>query len=417
MAETVTKPPLLDSTGVELLAALKTQNSLVAQLVRAQAFASEMSWDMIRSIVRAGMAPQVFSIGDQLVIPWSDGTTTYQMPADVVAFEQVELETGEVVEGMTCQFHYTLPFPTSYASRSAFYCAKEAALPAGTYNVTMGYSQGTMVEGKVYQFTLAKELPKGGQLLGFTGCWDNAASSWRVSAYASASTAEPTETVAVTEGSAGTSLGTFTRAGDDKLFSIQSAAYGLNDWELSPLRTWLNSSAAAGQWYKPTHDHDHVPCANTCWGAYDGRRGFLAGFEDDFLAVVGKVKQVTCRNYVNMGGTSAAPAKSVTYDKFYLPSLEQHHIACNESSVDGVEGSSWPYWRLVAGQASRLPLRQTYPQLITCAVNAKTSPQTVWMRSPNRGNACNAFVVNASGNVYDGSAHYGSRAAPAFTIC
>ena len=43
--------------------------------------------------------------------------------------------------------------------------------------------------------------------------------------------------------------------------------------------------------------------------------------------------------------------------------------------------------------------------------------QNSWMRSANRGYACNSFLVNADGHVRTSYACYGYRAAPACAIC
>ena len=138
---------------------------------------------------------------------------------------------------------------------------------------------------------------------------------------------------------------------------------------------------------------------------------------DDFVAAVGEIEVVTARSYITYGGTSYAPALSKTFDKFFLPSLEQHWINCNESSVNGVEGDPWEYWKLARGCTSKAPLWQKEPAYIQYALNAKTAAQTSWMRSANRVYAYNPFLVNAGGYVSNSSAYYGHRAAPACAIC
>ena len=138
---------------------------------------------------------------------------------------------------------------------------------------------------------------------------------------------------------------------------------------------------------------------------------------DDFVAAVGEVEVVTARSYITYGGTSNAPALSKTFDKFFLPSLEQHWINCNESSVNGVEGDPWEYWKLARGGTSKAPLWQKEPAYIQHALNAKTAAQNSWMRSANRGSAYYPFIVYADGNVSSHGACYGRRAAPACVIC
>lgn len=138
---------------------------------------------------------------------------------------------------------------------------------------------------------------------------------------------------------------------------------------------------------------------------------------DDFVAAVGEIEVVTARSYITYGGTSDAPALSKTFDKFFLPSLEQHWISCNESSVNGVEGDPWEYWKLARGGTSKAPLWQREPAYIQYALNAKTAAQDSWMRSASRASACTPFIVGAGGGMYGNNACGGYRAAPACVIC
>ena len=156
---------VLDTTGNAILASLNVQNGLLAQMVRNNAVSTEVSWDEVKHIAKSGQADKAFSVGDQLVVKLTDGSNVYDDPWDVTGFANVRNKVGDVVPGMFLQQHYTLPFATSFDAREAFYVAGESGLPAGTYNVTLGYSQGTMVKGKTYQFTLADPLVKGNQLL------------------------------------------------------------------------------------------------------------------------------------------------------------------------------------------------------------------------------------------------------------
>lgn len=406
---------VLDTTGNAILASLNVQNGLLAQMVRNNAVSTEVSWDEVKHIAKSGQADKAFSVGDQLVVKLTDGSNVYDDPWDVTGFANVRNKVGDVVPAMFLQQHYTLPFATSFDAREAFYVAGESGLPAGIYNVTLGYSQGTMVKGKTYQFTLSDPLVKGNQLLGFYGAWDTKVTDWKVYVFDSASAATPKATLAVAEGSAGTSLGTLDKPKSGDLWSIQCAAYGNGDWEHSNLRQWLNSRDA--NWFKPKHDYDHIPSASVCYGPYDSRAGFMSMLPEDFVAAVGEIEVVTARSYITYGGTSDAPALSKTFDKFFLPSLEQHWINCNESSVNGVEGDPWEYWKLARGGTSKAPLWQKEPAYIQYALNAKTAAQYSWVRSASRAGACTPFVVRADGYVGTNYACSGSRAAPACAIC
>lgn len=415
---TVDDPLMSDATGKELVSGIKTQNALMAQLVRNGVLDSTMDWNTVKNIVASGLAQQVFSIGDQLIEKWSDGTTEYLVPGDITAFGTKRDRAGNVLPKMTIQWHFTLPFATSYNARSAFYVAGKGGLVAGTYNVTMGYSQGTVVSGKSYQFTLTKALPEGGQLLGFFGAWDNNPSNWKVYSCESATATTIAETVSVTEGNEGTNLGTFlSNKPNGDLNSLQRCAYGSNNPDNSDVFQYLNSDAAKfGDVWKPRDKYDHIPCSPFADGPLDTKQGFLKGFSDDFLSVIGGLRVDTCTNYVCDGGTFDEPNIVSCYPKFYLPSLEEMNIVCNESSVNGKEGEVWPYNRLASGSNTRLPLWQTFPQMRSYAINAKTTPQNVFLRSPSRGHAYGVFYVYSSGALSYTGACYGLRVRPACDI-
>ena len=354
----VEDPLASDATLKELVNGVNTQNALMAQLVRNGVLDSTMDWNTVKNIVASGLAQHVFSIGDQFIVKWSDGTTEYPVPLDIVAFGTKRDRAGNTLPKMTLQWHYTLPFGTTYNASSAFYVAGEGGLAAGTYNVTMGFSQGTVVNGKTYQFTLTKALPAGGQLLGFFGTWDQNPEQWKVYNFASATATSAAETVPVTEGSEGTNLGTFLKdKPNGELCGLQRVAYGSNRPDDSDIFQYLNSDAAKfGEVWKPRDKFDHIPCAPFADGPLNDRQGFLKGFSDDFLSVIGGLRVDTCTNYVCDGGTSGEPNIVTCYPKFYLPSLEEMNIVCNEASVNGKEGEVWPYNRLASGSNTRLPL-------------------------------------------------------------
>ncbi|MGE9982137.1 DUF6273 domain-containing protein [Collinsella sp. SGI.184] len=414
----VEDPLMSDSTGKELVSGIKTQNALMAQLVRNGVLDSTMDWNTVKNIVASGLAQHVFSIGDQFIVNWSDGTTEYQVPLDIVAFGTKRDRAGNILPKMTLQWHYTLPFGTTYNARSAFYVAGDGGLPVGTYNVTMGYSQGTVVNGKTYQFTITKALPAGGQLLGFFNAWDTNPEKWKVYNCESATATSIAETVSVTEGSEGTNLGTFlSDKPNGDLNCLQRCAYGSNRPDDSDVFQYLNSDAAKfGEVWKPSDKFDHIPCAPFADGPLNDRQGFLKGFSDDFLSVIGGLRVDTCTNYVCDGGTSGEPNIVTCYPKFYLPSLEEMNIVCNEASVNGKEGEVWPYNRLASGSNTRLPLWQTFQQMRSYAINAKTTPQHVFLRSPRRGGACSVFCVDSSGALGSTTACPGNRVRPACDI-
>lgn len=133
------------------------------------------------------------------------------------------------------------------------------------------------------------------------------------------------------------------------------------------------------------------------------------------LAAMRRVKVVTGAPYCEEG-TDNKPVLDTTYDLVFLPSLEEHFLARNESGMNGKEGEAWEYWARIAESGAPLALWKTYPQLITYAINGKTSPQSVWTRSATRPNGSTTFVVYASGNVGNYGAQSALRCAPARAI-
>lgn len=60
-------------------------------------------------------------------------------------------------------------------------------------------------------------------------------------------------------------------------------SYGNNRYIYSNLRQWLNSPAAAGQWYTAQHSADQTPDSSHVWSGYNAYSG-LAGFLNAFTA-------------------------------------------------------------------------------------------------------------------------------------
>lgn len=339
----VTKPIILDETGRLIVEGIARQNLLLTQMIATQGTATPVATlNEIHEIVRAGEAPNVFSIGDQIMLNYNDGTNDYVLPWDIVHFEDVELQDGETVPGMFIQSHYAME-AVQFDQNEAFYVVPSGGLTAGTYYITMGNNWGSnVVSGKSYYFTLAESYAEGDLLqLGKTdsevsGLPDTAPSDWRVRTYkASGSTpasmaASPTETLSLTEGTSGTSLGTLSSStlyGTSGLNNMQRSAYGYNRWSQSALRQRLNSAAAAGAWWTAQNPYDRRPAelANL--------RGFMAGFDEAFLNIIKPIKVVTALNTVT---DTAIGASEVTYDTFFPASLEQEYIVPQVSGVEEI---------------------------------------------------------------------------------
>lgn len=410
MAETmVTDPVYLDQTAKangrkldQMTAALLGMSSSLGVIARAQTgVVEEMDYNAIKSVVAAGNAPAVFQVGTQLVNTYTgkDGKA-YDCPWDVVKSDDIaEGETGTTAPAMVLQMHYASLEDIQFSAYQAFYVVQESGLAAGTYNVKMGLDWGTNVKnGTVYQFTLTKNAPAGARLTGFYNVPDTAPTNWKVYVYKDQQKSELLETCNVSAGEAGMNLGTFLAKPNGKLNGLHPVGYGDDRWYKSAYRQYLNSDAPAKEWWAPQDEWDMKP------DQADTVPGFLAGFSDDFKNALTRVKVVTYGNTVTDDGSAV-----VTYDKIFLPSLEE--IYCSPQ-VSG-EGTYWPYWKERTGAKTPQALWKTYPLRITRDLAQRTVGRRVRLRSANRGYGGNAFGVYSSGYVSDWSAAGAVRCAPA----
>lgn len=403
------------------VAALERQNLLLAQLITAEGGATPINTlQEIAEIVRRGEAPNVFTVGDQIMVKWNNGTQDYILPFDIVHFDDVELQDGETVPGMFIQSHYALE-GVQFSQNEGFYVVPAGGLAAGTYHFKMGNAWGSnVVADKSYQFTLAQSYAEGDILqLGtasseVSALPDTAPANWRVRTYKAAGgvvaglAASTTEIVTLSEGTGGTDLGTLsssTKYGTSGLNNMQRSGYGYNRWSQSAIRQWMNSDAAAGSWYTPQNPYARKPDQLTTL------RGMKAGFEEGFLNILKPVKVTTALNTVS---DDQIGASENTFDMFFLASLEQEYIVPQAS---GVEGSYWEYWKRRVGKSSPEAQYGTYPLRIRYAYNAKSSAQLCRLRSAIRGAAASTWYVSTSGYVSNYYATTAYRAVPACVIC
>lgn len=418
MSTITNEPILLDSTGRAMLDKMDRTNSLLAMMAEGKRQEVYSSVSQIASIVRGNSLEEnikLFPTGDQFIIPFKDVDSTnhntdenaYQAIINIVHHGMVELETGEIVPGMFCQFHNCSPYGVQFSHQQAFLNCPDG-LAAGTYIVELANNWGThAVGGTMWAFTLTQAVPAGGRLSGFEGMPDQATSNWKVKSWATPADANPIETVAVaqaTDETAGTNLGVMPYTNPDEttgLNCMQSVAYGHNRWKTSALRQYLNSKGTG--WWKSQEDFDIRPDQYA-------KHGFMDSFNDDLLNATRPIKVVTALNTVE-GYTETY---DVTYDRFFLPALEQMYVT---SQIAG-EGEFWEYWRDRLGLTSPAKWHPTiYPNLITTGIDNPNAAQHVRLRSARRGNSYLTWLVSTSGHVYYGSASLAIRFSPAFVIC
>ena len=405
----VVKPIYLDETAKtngkkldQMIAALLGMSSSLGVIARAQtSVVEEMDYNSIKAVVAASNAPAVFPTGTQLVNTYTakDGKA-YDCPWDVVQPDDIaEGETGTTAPAMVLQMHYASLENMQFSAYQAFYVVPEAGLMAGTYNVKMGLNWGTSIKtGNTYQFTLTKNAPAGARLTGFYNAPNTVPTSWKVHVYKDQKKSELLETCNVSAGEAGTNLGTFLGKPNGNLNGLYVVGCGNNQWYKSAYRQYLNSDLPAKQWWTPQDEWDMKP------DQADTVPGFLAGFSDDFKNALTRVKVVTYGNTIINNGSAV-----VTYDKIFLPSLEEVYFSPDASG----EGTYWPYWKERTGAKTPQALWTAYPLRITHDLAKQAVGRNMFLRSANIGTANHVYDVNLIGYIDNSFAATAFRSAPA----
>ena len=381
------------ATGDQTLINFPRESTMqeISQALQTMAFTQSANlenistWGQLSGLSRNGYAQKIFDYGDQILEKWTDTAANkeYDFPWQITHFEDVELEDGEIIQGTFLEAHYTTPFGVQFSNRAFLRCPD--GLKAGTYNVTLGAKWGDKDAQKdtTWQFTLTKDVPTGGSVAGFTQMPDVTSSNWKATSYA-ADGITTIETVPITSGSGGTSLGTMQYATrNENLNSMQEAGYGWNRWKYSAARQWLNSTQPKGKWWAKQDDWDIAPAQLA------QKDGFLCGMPAEMLAVLKTVKVTTLANTVNDGGVT-----DITYDKVFLASMSQMNVNMSKE-----EGAVHEYWQ--RRTKSKIPIEpwKKYPFMIRYSAANHTSPQNVFSRSASRGYANYVMDVNAVGGV------------------
>lgn len=394
----VTEPMLTNNVFAEKM---DKTNSLLATMVR-QGAPSEVNWLLLKEYAHEGVFGDLYSYGDQFVDTWKDvaNNTDYAYPWRLNHIGQYKLADGEILSNRPClQLHYAHPFGVQFSHPRSFLRCPDG-LSAGTYNINFAQSWGSFT-ALSWTFTLTQNVPAGGRVAGFEYMADSSSTTRSVTSYG-ADGITKIETVTATQGSNGTNLGTLnfaTRNGN--LNSMQETGYGWNRWKTSAIRQYLNSSAPIGAWWKAQDEWDIAPEQLTT------KAGFLSGCSEAFINAI---KPVEVKTYVNTVYESSQQTEDydLTYDKVFLPSLEEMYINPQKSG----EGEVHEYWKRRSGRTQPFAQWNTYPELIHYAVENHTSAQSVRLRSAYRDYALDTWRVASSGHVNASSASASDRFSP-----
>ena len=300
-----------------------------------------------------------------------------------------------------------LLYNLQFDEREAFYYAPEG-LAAGTYHFTLGAHTWVSGDvGKVFQFTLTKAVPAGGQLV-FVQSYNVTLTGGSIRVFASNSSTTVEETVVMSEGSGGTDLGTLDNTVHDNFNSCQRALLGSNRWSTSAMRQHLNSGKVAGSVWAPQTNYDRPPSWVT------NTAGFEHGLDPEFIKICADVELLTALNTVcdiTPAEGSAGTGFETTVDKFFLPSRPEVFGGSDNASD---KGDAWQYYAAnsdVPGGSSNANVDSN-----RIKVNASGSPTYWWLRSPYVGLGGSVRGINPSGNVSSGSANYSNGVAPACVV-
>ena len=346
---------MTEGTLKRVLEKIQLQNAYLAAIAGADPGTVTIDgWESVSEIVRAGLAPKIFAVGDQFICEWVDRATekSYDWVWDIVHMGQVTLEDGREVPGMFLQAHYLTPFSVQFdheenekATESTF---------SGDYSY---YTKNPDGSYKLEEVVVGQQIPSETQ-------------------YFHSAIKDPTGNI---------------------------CRYGYNRWSQSAYRQFLNSdSAEKGKWWTPQHLGDVAP------DEHNTRAGFLSGFEQDFLNVIKKVK---IRTQLNTITDKDIGTDEETVDLMFLASKEQEYGTL-ESGV--YNDDAWDYYKEVSGFEK--PNNGNSTGRIKYRLDSQTSADWHRLRSPFRGNSNCTWYCNSAGDLNYYGAVSSGRCAPACVI-
>lgn len=180
-------------------------------------------------------------------------------------------------------------------------------------------------------------------------------------------------------------------------------SYGNNKYSVSNLDQWLNSTAAAGQWYSARHSADQAPDNANVWSnynEYDQDAGFLAGFDDAFVAALKDTTLKVALNTVTDGGSYESVVR-----KFFLPSRAELFGAA-ENSV--MEGSLLSYFSANTNDIRKAQISAYAAAHSEYSVTAGSN-WYYWLRTPSSSDSYFVRRVRSDGSLNGNYAYHGGN--------
>ena len=382
---------------------LDEQNRLLSGILESQGGSIlPKSWERIQYYVRLGLAHQYFPVGYEFTT--HDSTENTDIIWHVVGFDAIRAADESLTHTMILETKYIYSntsgksISMQFDAAETLYCA-ETGLGAGTYNFTLldGYDE-TYGGGKTYSFTLSQSVPAGGVIM-FPWAEKQHASTIKISTYATQTDTSAIETVGVTEGANGTSLGT-ADGSTPNMNHTHRIRYGSNNYAQSAARQWLSSKEAVGNVWKPQTKFDRPPT----WA--NSRAGFVAGLPEDFLAAV-QPAIVSCRTN-SVYEVNSLDGKEFTISQTY--NLQDRFFLLSRPEIYG----TWDNAEVKDGDAL-----EYYTGLIDAErikYDPSGSARSCWLRSPNPGTASSVRGVSMPGTLSTFNAGADISVAPACII-
>ena len=314
------------------------------------------SWAEIQREVQLGHGAVLFPVGSQLTLTHSvygdivmdvvshdtvkkaklseDGQAQYDADGKIAAVENAHTMTLMAHDQVLVRENRWTNGMRFDAAEMMYYA--ESGLAAGTYNFTVPTTLSLWTAG-TYQFTLTKDAPAPSWLKigGNEGyAWKYAITDLKMNVFETQTQADSAayESVAITSGSAGTSLGTL----GTELNHTERISYGSNNYKESSVRQWLNSEAAYGSVWTPQTHFDRAPQWVTGETQLTEVAGFLNGCPADFLDAIATAVVKCAANNVYEAPDSTVTVGS-TYelaDRVFIPSLNEVGLTYSYAAVD-----------------------------------------------------------------------------------
>ena len=336
---------ITDATLTKIKNELHKQNEKLRDFVELYAAST---WDTVQLNVKTGEAPGLYPVGTEMVCQYTYNIVAYDFPWIVVAHRPVVWQDGTEHPGMILQSKFATFESIQFDAPEQIEATEETAQEGWYYCGRSGdtYTMLDLAVGATIPYANYDHVYKGDV---------NHRDIYR---------------------------------------------YGYNRYLKSGQRQWLNSAACNGDWWESQHNGDCPPSQLANYA------GFMAGLDDDFLAVVNPIKvQVAANTVTDLGDTD------IMYDLFFLPSVEEMY---GLPQAAGVEGDYFPYWKTKTGLSN--PDNSANAGRIITAIDNQSSAQTCRLRSASRGSAYIAWYVYATGTLSGGNANTSYRCAPACAI-